>query len=682
MRPLIVVLLLTAPLFAAKNPSSSDPWAALSKDKNQIALKKNQENISGLQAAGDALKKNPTQEAKDNYNAQVVETKSFADETAKQNPDDPALQAVTSVVAAQLGDSKTALKRSERAVSLAETQKAPPEELVEILKIRAVAYAESGDNVKANADAKRILKLFPDDETARKVELLTRGKPMAKAPAVAAGQPPPEDVQVLIDAVRPRPSPVNRPEGFGASVGHIKEAETDLKLGDYQRMYDEASSAVARLPDNPKGYMQRAFAALMLKNYEQVISDADAGLKLKPGSGSLLGLRAAAYNETGHPQKALEDAARAIDDNPKDPFAWLQKGLAREKLKEENDEYLDDIKNAGDLNPEFEHYYQEAMLRREGGGAPSAGARSEPAPPGKSKAWFLAAVALLGVIGAVFVIIVRRKAAAEAPTAAEGLLGGQFRVVRELGRGGMGVVYEAWDAKLERSVALKKIAEGLKDVPGESERLLREAKTVAGLKHPNVVIVHNAFEEGGDVYCVFELVRGQTLAEILEERGRVAPEDCLKLLAPVCDALDYAHKLKIVHRDLKPGNIMLEDGKIKVMDFGIARAIRGGKGSTMTESFIGTPAFMAPELWAGEVSPESDLYALAVTAYQLLTGRLPFEGAGMQADKMEARFAPASAYVKGKPGLDAFFAKALAADRTKRLRGAADFHSALKQALA
>src|SRR6185369_4220664 len=121
-------------------------------------------------------------------------------------------------------------------------------------------------------------------------------------------------------------------------------------------------------------YMQRAFAALMLKNYEQVLKDAGEGLKLKPGSGSLLGLRAAAYNETGRPQKALDDATRAIEDNPKDPFAWLQKGRAREALKEGNDEYLDDIKNAGDLNPEFEHYYQEAMLRREGGKEPAAAA--------------------------------------------------------------------------------------------------------------------------------------------------------------------------------------------------------------------------------------------------------------------------------------------------------------------
>ncbi|MBI3554220.1 MAG: protein kinase [Elusimicrobia bacterium] len=637
----------------------------------------------GLKSSPDLVKK---------YDEQAAQTKAFADETyasvlaggtAADNPDKASLAAVTSIAASQLGDSKTALARAEKAVELAQAPGADPNLLKETLKVRAVSYAASGDYAKANEDAKRALKINPDDEAARQIELLTRGRSFGQMKSLP-GKPPSPEIQGLIDQVR-KPV-VNRPQGFDSTVAHTKEAETDLKLGDYQRMYDEASKAIEKLPDNPKAYMQRAFAGLMLKNYDQVIKDAEAGLKLKPGSSSLLGLRAAAYNETGKPQKALDDAAKAVEDNPKDPFAWLQKGLAREKLNEGNDEYLSDIKNAAELDPGFEHFYTEALARR-GQGNPAV------APVGPPQGSFLqrwvlpVAVVLLSllVVGAsllkMFVKRAARPIAAAGP--AEGrLLAGQFRIVRELGRGGMGVVYEAWDTRLERPVAIKKLTDGLRDQTQEAERLLKEAKTVASLRHDNIVVIHNAFEDAGEIYCVFEMVAGETLQDFLEARGRLSPSEALGFLAPICSALDYAHKLKIIHRDLKPANVMLENGKVKIMDFGIARRMKGGKGVTLTEMVIGTPAYMSPELVFGEVSPESDLYALGISAYQMLAGRLPFEGQGIQQDKLDGRFAPAASFVKGAPGIDAFFSRALTADRKNRFHSGAEFLAGFRKALA
>jgi tetratricopeptide (TPR) repeat protein len=601
-----------------------------------------------------------------------------------QNPDARVNTAATEF-SLQTNDTAGALKRSNDAVDLSLKNNDPPDVVADALRMRSMANAAAGDYTKANADAKRVLKMYPDDELADRIEKLTRGHAPLTVKLPRAS-PPPDIIVHFLD--QNRRSPINRPKGYDASLDLTKKADSSVQMGDYERMYQQADAAVQKMPDNPKAYMQRAFAGLMLKKYDQVIKDAGAGLKLKPGSSSLLGLRAAALNETGKPKEALEDASKAIEDNPRDPFAWLQKGLAREKMGENNDEFLGDIKNAADLDPSFEHFYTEALARRQQGGAPS---NAMPASPGFFQRWVMpvgaVALSFLVVLAAFYQVFFNRKrrapVAAAGAEAAEGkLLAGQFRVVREIGRGGMGVVYEAWDTRLERPVALKRLSEDLRNNPDEAQRLLKEAKTVAALRHENIVVIHSAFEEDGQVYCVFEKVEGETLHDFVQSRGRLGAVETANYLAPICSALDYAHGLKIIHRDFKPSNVMLEKGKVKIMDFGIARRMKGGKGVTMTEMVIGTPAYMSPELQFGEVSPESDLYALAVSAYQMLTGRLPFEGQAIVQDKMDGRFAPPSSFVKGAPGIDAFFKKALAADRKERYHSGAEFLHEFKKALA
>jgi hypothetical protein len=218
--------------------------------------------------------------------------------------------------------------------------------------------------------------------------------------------------------------------------------------------------------------------------------------------------------------------------------------------------------------------------------------------------------------------------------ALEAKLQGQYRIVRLLGRGGMGAVYLARDLTLDREVAIKvvKTDEGARET---FERLRREAKTAARLSHPNIVPLHAFGEVEGMPYFVMGYVRGEPLAARLRRDGKLPEDEARRVLAEVADALDHAHRQGIVHRDVKPDNVLLEDesGRALLTDFGVAKA--AGKGETLTRmgSVVGTPHYMSPEQAAGraDIDGRTDIYSLGVMAYAMLAGRLPFEG-GTAAD--------------------------------------------------
>ena len=207
-------------------------------------------------------------------------------------------------------------------------------------------------------------------------------------------------------------------------------------------------------------------------------------------------------------------------------------------------------------------------------------------------------------------------------------LAGRFSLERELGRGGMGVVYLARDVALERLVAIKLLPAELAGQPEAKERFLREARTAAGLSHPNIVPIHLVEEKAGLVYFVMAFVEGETLGERVRRHGPLPPADVVHIIREVAWALGYAHGRGVIHRDVKPDNILLEkgSGRAMVTDFGIARVAAR---STMSQQgeILGTIQYMAPE----QASPSAaldgrtDLYALGATAFFALTGRLPFE---------------------------------------------------------
>lgn len=202
----------------------------------------------------------------------------------------------------------------------------------------------------------------------------------------------------------------------------------------------------------------------------------------------------------------------------------------------------------------------------------------------------------------------------------------RYQVLQELAAGGMGRVYLARDVALERFVALKMLSENWRSHPELRERFLREAKVAAKLSHPNVVAVHDVGEDDGRPYMALEYVEGRDLSSLLREKGRLEIGEAVPILEAVANALGAAHAAGIVHRDVKPGNVFLrEDGAIKLGDFGIARI--EGLDLTETGMAVGTPRYMAPEQACGKpVDGRTDIYALGVLAFHLLTGRPPFVG--------------------------------------------------------
>ena len=232
-------------------------------------------------------------------------------------------------------------------------------------------------------------------------------------------------------------------------------------------------------------------------------------------------------------------------------------------------------------------------------------------------------------------------------------LAGEYSLQRELGRGGMGIVYLARDVQLDRDVAIKVLPTHLASDPAARERFLREARMAAGLSHPNIVPIHRVSETGGFVFFVMSYVEGETLGDRLRTRGPLPPADAMRILREVAWALAYAHGRGIVHRDVKPDNILLETatGRALVTDFGIAH---GGDSAPVTDpgKIMGTAHFMSPEQAAGEaLDGRSDIYSLGVVGYLAVSGRLPFESANLPALLTRQASEEAPSVMDAAPGL-------------------------------
>jgi predicted Ser/Thr protein kinase len=212
----------------------------------------------------------------------------------------------------------------------------------------------------------------------------------------------------------------------------------------------------------------------------------------------------------------------------------------------------------------------------------------------------------------------------------ERALGGQFELVRVLGRGGMGVVYLARERGLDRLVAIKVLSPEVSATPESRERFRREARTAAKLTHPNIMPLY-AFGEVNDLaYLVMGYVRGESLATRLEQEARLSVETTRRIMVELADALDYAHRHGVIHRDIKPDNVLIDDesGHAILTDFGIAKARAEGDSLTESGAVLGTPQYMSPEQATGEreIDGRTDIYSLGILGYRCVCGRLPYEG--------------------------------------------------------
>ncbi|TDW18224.1 Stk1 family PASTA domain-containing Ser/Thr kinase [Kribbella kalugense] len=276
------------------------------------------------------------------------------------------------------------------------------------------------------------------------------------------------------------------------------------------------------------------------------------------------------------------------------------------------------------------------------------------------------------------------------------LVGGRYEEGEPLGRGGMAEVRRGLDNRLGRSVAIKRLRVDLASDATFQARFRREAQSAASLNHPTIVSVYDTGEEpdpnGSGVtipYIVMELVTGKTLRDLIREGRKIMPERALEITSGVLEALDYSHRAGIVHRDIKPGNVMLTpQGQVKVMDFGIARAV-ADTSSTMTQTaaVIGTAQYLSPEQARGEtVDARSDLYSTGCLLYELLTGRPPFVGESPVSvayqHVREQPLPPSSFDPDIPPEVDAVVLKALAKNREERYQSASEMRADIHRVLA
>jgi tetratricopeptide (TPR) repeat protein len=566
--------------------------------------------------------------------------------------------------------------------------------------LKAQAEYGMGNTAAARADAQSALAIDPGSEAAaatlgaiRAIHTAQTGQvafaDIIPGGSVGLGNTPSSEEGKL--------SGVLRNGEATALVGQAREAMGAL---DVQAALKESDQAVRLDPKDPQAYFTRAAAYLRLGSPRAALSDLTRAMKLSPKNASIAALKSFALVKAKRFKDALAAAGAALALDPNNAHAWLFRAMALAGLGR-REEMIDSLENAVRINPRFEAYLQKA--RRSGPGEGDLAAVFDnnalaQAPPNSAPASGLSpmrrfaidAVPALGGLLLLFGLWQGAKAfkrggseAMERLPAfglgAEGsFIDGQVRLDQVLGSGGMGVVYEGRDLRLDRRVAVKKMRGDVNASPRVRDRFIAEARIVARLSHPNIVTIHSVTECAGEIYLVFEFVDGRTLADLASPRRPLALDGVLSVLRGVAEALDYAHRKGVVHRDLKPSNIMVtREGLAKVMDFGIASfASEALTRLTQTGAVLGTPAYMAPEQAMGQPVPQSDVYSLALCAYEALSGRLPFDGTheGMLKRKIEGPRDPLSRHYKGaSERLDAVFAKALDPDPRKRHQSAGQF---------
>ncbi|CAN2193279.1 STKc_PknB_like domain containing protein [Candidatus Nanopelagicaceae bacterium] len=269
------------------------------------------------------------------------------------------------------------------------------------------------------------------------------------------------------------------------------------------------------------------------------------------------------------------------------------------------------------------------------------------------------------------------------------LIDGRYQLIRQMATGGMASIYEALDTRLDRKVAVKIMHSHLAQDEQFVERFIREAKAAAALSHPNIVAVQDqGWNQNGTpaIFLVMEMIEGHTLREYLNEQGSLSVKDGIKFLLPVMSALSAAHKIGIVHRDIKPENILIsKEGRIKIADFGLAKGpLLGGTMTAESSVILGSVSYLSPEqVQRGVADSRSDIYSIGITAFELFTGRKPFEGdAPIQIAYMHVnnRVPKISSVVAGIPEqLDDLIYRATSSNPDERPRDATVFHEELSR---
>ncbi len=424
-----------------------------------------------------------------------------------------------------------------------------------------------------------------------------------------------------------------------AEVAALREK---LRKGQYSDVINRINYLTANNRVDDRFYLFLAIAFDGLKKYEDVIYCAGQAIAVAPQDARAYVLRAGAYVKQNNYERAKIDVETALKLNPSSRLA--------QSLKKEIDAHL--TKQRGIKSASM----QEPRISR-------------------------GLIVYIGFIllGA-FVFIYFRyeeffKRKKSVYSRKEAAVKDQYDFIRQIGEGGMGKVYEAYDKVLKRKVAIKRVRPELVRSGYVREQFLSEARMVALLRHPYIVEIYTVIETESSLYLVFEYVDGQTLETRLDIDGRLPFSQVKQIFKCVCEGLQYAHNQDIIHCDLKPGNIMiLEGNEAKVMDFGVAKKIDNQTGA---RTVAGTPAYMAPEQQRGFMRKQSDVYSLALCVYEALVGQVPWTVKGF--DIAKKKIVPASKLAPHVPSaVDAVLEDALKEEPTERIQSVEEFWKRLE----
>ncbi|MBR4508366.1 MAG: protein kinase [Elusimicrobiaceae bacterium] len=427
----------------------------------------------------------------------------------------------------------------------------------------------------------------------------------------------------------------------------IEELNQAVKAEDYAFVQEETKKLIAQ--DVKDSRVERLLALSYEKQSDckNAIYYATQAIARQPSDAQAYAVRASCYYKNGDTLRATEDIETALNLNPNYLFAQDLKNLI--------DNYDTQI---------VKKKYQARNQKR----LPS---------------WFVPyLICVLALIG--FLLILHFKAIYSLKdkkgTAYQGInIKEKYNFIRQIGEGGMGKVYEAYDNVLKRRVAVKRIRPELLKNDYIREQFLSEARMVAMLRNPYIVEIYTVIETANSLYLVFEYVDGQTLETRLDIDNNLTLEQAKDIFSSVCKGLAYAHKQDVVHCDLKPGNIMIADSGIaKVMDFGVAKKLAGGS-KKEAKNLAGTPAYMSPEQQQGIMSKQSDIYSLAVCLYETLCGQVPWSVDGF--DVETKKIVPLSKLLPDiPPAVDALIERCLKEDPVERVQSVEEFWERLSKA--
>lgn len=559
-----------------------------------------------------------------------------------------------------------------------------------------------GNYPEAAQFAQNTLKINPQDKSAFAIYKLSAGRN-----ARVGGSAP---------TTSPQSSSVAQSNAVGSSLSNGSNSRANLpmdtglalRMGNFKEALSGASLALQKDPRNLAAYLVEAQSYAQMGDYANALKATQMGLKVNPQNSRLLNLQSQTLSRLGRYRDALAASDMALESNPKDAEAYYSRAMALAGLGDRTG-----MMNALGAATQLDLKYQSMMDSAEN--LPmnsdlsllfSPGKKSEE-PRTEALNWMSEIKGSIGrwpidiffILALTSIFIIARKyfddssenfTDSQSLADSEGqteilikapLIAGQYQILRRIGSGGMGIVYEGKDVNLERRVAIKHLREELQRNPDQRNRFLSEARLVAALDHPNIVRIYSIAQERDDIYLVFEFIDGKTLQDLLIEKKRLSFGEVIGIFKPIAQALDYAHRHGVVHRDLKPSNIMLQkDGQALVMDFGVARVAKDAVlNSDVTRTIVGTPAYMAPESQEGLVRKESDVYSLAICIYEALSGQLPFSASSTGAvNKLKKEYPRLSSF--GLPMvLDPILNHALEPDPSRRFATAMELITAMEK---